>query len=97
MVIGPSTEQCVLVGDMPTDIEAAKQAKKPIENCVCIGDHLEHDVIGSTNAGMKGVWLNRDDKQNQSNVNMIKTLNTLMQHLVSDIKCCIKTGKKQND
>ena len=31
--------------------------------CIFIGDNLENDVIGSINAGMHGIWLNRDGQK----------------------------------
>lgn len=42
--------------------------------CVYIGDSLEKDAIGSKNAGMIGVWLNRNNKNLAHNVIEIKSL-----------------------
>ncbi|MFA9556573.1 HAD family hydrolase [Evansella sp. AB-rgal1] len=39
--------------------EACKRVGKNVSNCMYIGDRLDVDAIGSTEAGMIGVWLNR--------------------------------------
>ncbi|WP_396334512.1 phosphoglycolate phosphatase [Alkalihalobacillus sp. MEB130] len=42
-----------------------------------MGDRLETDAIGSTNAGMRGIWLNRKDKMTHPDVRVIHGLNEL--------------------
>jgi len=38
---------------------AAKQANVAVGDCTYVGDRLEADALGSRDAGMKGIWLNR--------------------------------------
>jgi FMN phosphatase YigB (HAD superfamily) len=43
-----------------------------------IGDNFETDIVSSSKAGMKAIWLNRDNaKSGCSEVNMIYDLKTL--------------------
>ena len=55
---------------------AAKKAGVAIEDCFYIGDRLNTDALGSQQAGMKGIWLDRKGKWNGKNVGVpvIKTL-----------------------
>ncbi|MDG5789232.1 HAD family hydrolase [Evansella sp. AB-P1] len=39
--------------------KACESAKVSTEECYYVGDRLDTDAIGSTRAGMKGIWLNR--------------------------------------
>lgn len=41
-------------------LEACTRAKKDPQACFYVGDSFETDVVGSTMAGMRGIWLNRD-------------------------------------
>ncbi|CAM3636042.1 HAD family hydrolase [Marinicrinis lubricantis] len=38
---------------------ASQEADVPIHQCVYIGDRFHTDAVGSQEAGMKGIWLNR--------------------------------------
>ena len=49
-------------------------AKTSPEKCVYIGDNLEKDAIGAVNAGMTGIWLNRDSAIKKHNVIEINSL-----------------------
>ena len=53
------------------------------DECVYVGDDFEEDAIGSRRAGMKGIWLNRDDSSHPDEVGMIRTLNELRKHIES--------------
>ncbi len=57
----------------------------PIDKCVYIGDRLDFDAIGSSDAGMLGVWLNRKnitDKKIPKKVKMITSLQQLTPLLI---------------
>ena len=57
----------------------------PIDKCVYIGDRLDFDAIGSSDAGMLGVWLNRKnitDKKIPKKVKMIASLQQLTPLLI---------------
>ena len=59
--------------------------KIPIDKCVYIGDRLDFDAIGSSDAGMLGVWLNRKnitDKKIPKKVKMIASLQQLTPLLI---------------
>jgi putative hydrolase of the HAD superfamily len=57
---------------------AAERAKVKISDCTYIGDNFETDILSSSKAGMKAIWLNRDNaKSGCSEVNMIYDLKTL--------------------
>jgi len=44
------------------------------KDCVYIGDRLETDAIAASNAGMRGVWLNRGNYQNSKEIEIISSL-----------------------
>jgi len=53
----------------------------PIESCFYVGDNFELDVIGSYNAGMKPIWINRYGEQNRTSFteyHEISSLNELL-------------------
>ena len=57
----------------------------PIDKCVYIGDRLDFDAIGASDAGMLGVWLNRKnitDKKIPKKVKMIASLQQLTPLLI---------------
>ncbi len=56
---------------------ACKLAGKKPEECIYVGDRLEIDAVGSKNAGMYGVWLNRDEEPLTGKVHVIKSLNEM--------------------
>lgn len=41
-------------------VEAASRFDVSIENCVYVGDRLHTDAVGATEAGMLGIWLDRN-------------------------------------
>jgi putative hydrolase of the HAD superfamily len=43
-------------------IEASRKINKQTNDCFYIGDQLQTDAIGSFQAGMRGIWLNRNQK-----------------------------------
>lgn len=58
-------------------LEACDRAEVSTNESYYIGDRLETDAIGSNNAGMKGIWLNRKDRTSHSDVIVIHSLNEL--------------------
>ncbi len=50
------------------------------KNCVMIGDKYKVDIEGSLNAGMQGIWVNRE-KENSSYEYQIKELKELKKYL----------------
>jgi putative hydrolase of the HAD superfamily len=58
--------------------EACRHTNNPIENCYYVGDRLDTDALGSKLAGMRGIWLNRTDKQHHSEIIVIKSLEELI-------------------
>ena len=51
----------------------------PLEKCVYIGDRLDFDAIGSSDAGMLGVWLNRKNTFSNKIPKSVKTITSLQQ------------------
>jgi len=58
-------------------LEACNQANVQVHESYYVGDILETDAIGSKNAGMKGIWINRKDKTTHSDVSVIHSLHEL--------------------
>ncbi|MGP4042067.1 HAD family hydrolase [Gracilibacillus sp. D59] len=54
--------------------KACMQAKAQVRKSLYVGDRLETDAIGSSNAGMVGVWLNRKNTITHPNVKVIHSL-----------------------
>ncbi|PFV84915.1 HAD family hydrolase [Bacillus sp. AFS059628] len=54
------------------------QSNLEMKDCYYIGDRLEIDAISSTVAGMKGIWLNRDNLQLKCNVPTICSLHEVL-------------------
>ena len=50
-----------------------------LEKCVYIGDRLDFDAIGSSDAGMLGVWLNRKNITGKKIPKNVKTITSLQQ------------------
>ncbi|WP_416825471.1 HAD family hydrolase [Ectobacillus polymachus] len=59
-------------------LEACNQAKVQVQESYYIGDRLETDAIGSINAGMKGIWINRKNKTTYPDVKVIHSLSELI-------------------
>lgn len=57
--------------------EACRQMGCQEKNAVYIGDSLENDALASSNAGMRGIWLNRTDRDKVKGVEMIRSLDEL--------------------
>lgn len=53
---------------------ACQQASLRPDEITYIGDNFKKDALGSINAGLKGIWLNRKEKIGQNDVRQIKTL-----------------------
>ena len=51
------------------------------KECVYIGDNLELDAIAANNAGMIGIWLNRQQTKLESSPQNVKTINRLTEVL----------------
>ena len=62
---------------------ACQEAMERPDECVYVGDDFDEDAVGSRRAGMKGIWLNRDDSSHPDEVGMIRTLNELRKHIES--------------
>ncbi|GAE25229.1 hydrolase [Halalkalibacter wakoensis JCM 9140] len=58
-------------------IEACNLAKVKAEECYYIGDRVETDAIASTQAGMRGIWLNRKNTMTRSEIVTIHSLHEL--------------------
>lgn len=62
---------------------AAKQANRPIKECVYIGNSFKLDYLGGLNAGMKSIWLDRHNiANNDFNGNKINSFEQLPYHLI---------------
>lgn len=57
---------------------ACVQANVEVDKSYYIGDKLETDAIGSKNAGMVGIWLNRKSDKKHSDVKVIHSLDELV-------------------
>ncbi|WP_042221861.1 HAD family hydrolase [Oceanobacillus manasiensis] len=57
--------------------EACDQANVQVHESYYVGDRLETDAIGSKNAGMMGIWLNRKNNITHCDVKVIHSLNEL--------------------
>lgn len=57
--------------------EACQQAGVNTEDCYYVGDRLDIDAIASEDAGMRGIWINRKDKERHPEILTINNLNEL--------------------
>lgn len=57
--------------------EAATRMNRDIKECYYIGDRLETDALGSKNAGMTGIWINRLDDKKHKDIITIHSLSQL--------------------
>jgi putative hydrolase of the HAD superfamily len=46
--------------------------------CMFVGDSIRKDVLGSTNAGLVGIWYNPENKENKESVTSIMELSQLL-------------------
>lgn len=53
---------------------ASEKAKVRIDECMYIGDRIDIDAQASSKAGMRGVWLNRNNEENVLAIEEISTL-----------------------
>ena len=58
-------------------IHCAKKLNLLPQEIIYVGDLIEMDVIGANNAGMKGVWLNRENRQSNFDIDSITNLSEL--------------------
>lgn len=58
-------------------LRACKISAKQTSNIYYIGDNLEKDAIGASKAGLRGIWLNRNENRTAEDVDMIKNLSEL--------------------
>ena len=49
-----------------------EKLKLPNDSLYYIGDSLENDIVGATNAGWKVIWINRYKRKSPENVNVYK-------------------------
>jgi putative hydrolase of the HAD superfamily len=59
-------------------MEACFRTNNTIENCYYVGDRVDTDALGSKMAGMKGIWLNRIDKQQHPEIIVIRSIHELL-------------------
>ena len=59
-------------------LEACNEADIKPEQAYYIGDNLVYDAIASKNAGMNGVWINRKNRTTYDDLNVIHSLNDLI-------------------
>ena len=59
---------------------ACKMVNSKPENCIMIGDKYKVDIEGSLNAGMYGIWINRNKEQSTYEF-QIEELNELIKYL----------------
>ena len=58
-------------------LRACEIARKQASDIYYVGDNLEKDAKGASQAGLKGIWLNRNEKRTKEKVTMIKNLSEL--------------------
>lgn len=57
--------------------EAATRINQDIKECYYVGDRLDTDALGSKDAGMTGIWINRLDDKKHKDVITIHSLSQL--------------------
>jgi putative hydrolase of the HAD superfamily len=58
---------------------ACEKAKSNVRDCYYIGDDLQIDILPCIKAGMKGIWINRNNvQQTYDGIKMIRTLEELI-------------------
>lgn len=73
-----SSEKGVAKPNAAIFLEACNQANVKVQESYYVGDRLETDAIGSKNAGMKGIWINRKYKTTHPDVKVIHSLSELI-------------------
>ncbi|MBS4538774.1 HAD family hydrolase [Clostridium sp. D2Q-11] len=68
-------------------LHACEKAQVNVQDCIYIGDRWDADAIGSSEAGMKAIWLDRAGTYNGSKDN-IEVINTLKE--LSPLLCKLK-------
>lgn len=60
-------------------LTACRRARVRARQCIYVGDSLHNDALAAEAVGMKGIWLNRDDKSSpQITTPVIKNLDELI-------------------
>jgi len=62
--------------------EACHLAQKDPSDCWYIGDNLRKDAIGASDAGLRGIWLNRKPGENNHSVETCDSLHTFCKLLL---------------
>ncbi|CAI8727581.1 MULTISPECIES: HAD family hydrolase [Bacillus] len=57
--------------------EAAIRMNQDTKECYYVGDRLDTDAVGSKNAGMTGIWINRIDDKKHKDIITIHSLSQL--------------------
>ncbi|MEY8350108.1 HAD family hydrolase [Bacillus cereus] len=57
--------------------EAAIRMNQDIKDCYYVGDRLDTDALGSTDAGMIGIWINRLDANKHKDIITVHSLSQL--------------------
>ncbi|RPI75044.1 MAG: HAD family hydrolase [Desulfobacteraceae bacterium] len=57
-------------------LEACRQAGQSPRECIYVGDNYEVDILGSRNAGLRGIWLNRfgENRNEEADLTVIRSL-----------------------
>jgi putative hydrolase of the HAD superfamily len=76
-VIITSDEIGIAKPDKRIFIEACRRADKQTNACVYVGDRLYTDALSSKEAGMRGIWLNRNYETVTEEVEAINSLSEL--------------------
>jgi putative hydrolase of the HAD superfamily len=58
-------------------VEACRRANKRTDACIYVGDRLHTDALSSKEAGMRGIWLNRNHETAAEEVEVIHSLSEL--------------------
>jgi HAD superfamily hydrolase (TIGR01509 family) len=66
-------------------LTACRQAGSPAHRCIYVGDRLDHGALASRAAGMRSFWLRRRRTQEESEIEVISSLNQLAWKLRSRI------------
>lgn len=76
-IIITSDEIGIAKPDKRIFIEACSRANKKTDACVHVGDRLHTDALSSKEAGMRGIWLNRNHEIVTEEVEVIHSLSEL--------------------
>lgn len=76
-VIVTSDEVGIAKPDKRIFMEACRRGNKRTDECIYVGDRLHTDALSSKEAGMRGIWLNRNRETVTEEVEVIHSLSEL--------------------